>query len=387
MEENMIGLNFVFEKDELLYSLKLSTQIDQNYSLDYFDFDKQSFEDFIDYLEFLEFDQYVFIKLEENNRLKHLVSYLKAQLDMKIEVIDIEDLDNLLENSKIQEIKTELENHDLYHKLSSLKTEQIFQNGFKAFKTATYPNLPKGLLKHAFVDDLGEFISENHNLLNHFAINSAVYTNNKAAKEEWPVIIKPVADFKKLNFKIVDQEFLRKLFRQFVDSGRISLTNYIADYGVLAGIAKLNSLYFMEGQFYLDSQAKMRLGNSGDSYQKLHNQASLQLSEIDNLLIKENVKYLLTALLDITYIYGEVDFITPYNNYQIEAVDLPLKQLEWIAFKNDSAHFAFNVKTGRLFKVNDLVTQYLEYIIKDKTGNIDNKKLMSQVKEKLQVYG
>ncbi len=32
----MIGLNFVFEKDELLYSLKLSTQIDQNYSLDYF---------------------------------------------------------------------------------------------------------------------------------------------------------------------------------------------------------------------------------------------------------------------------------------------------------------------------------------------------------------
>lgn len=56
MEENMIGLNFVFEKDELLYSLKLSTQIDQNYSLDYFDFDKQSFEDFIDYLEFLEFD-------------------------------------------------------------------------------------------------------------------------------------------------------------------------------------------------------------------------------------------------------------------------------------------------------------------------------------------
>lgn len=349
----MIGLNFVFEKDGLLYSLKLSTQIDQNYSLDYFDFDNQSFEDFIDYLEFLEFDQYVFIKLEENNRLKHLVSYLKAQLDMKIEVIDIEDLDNLLENSKIQEIKTELENHDLYHKLSSLKTEQIFQNGFKAFKTATYTNLPKGLLKHAFVDDLGKFISENHNLLNHFAINSAVYTNNKVVKEEWPIIIKSVADFEKLNFKILNQESLRKLFRQF----------------------------------YLDSQAKMRLGNSGDSYQKLHNQASLQLSEIDNLLIKENVKYLLTALLDITYIYGEVDFITPYNNYQIEAVDLPLNQLEWIAFKNDSAHFAFNVKTGRLFKVNDLVTQYLEYIIKDKTGNIDNKKLMSQVKEKLQVYG
>lgn len=118
----MIGLNFVFEKDELLYSLKLSTQIEQNYSLDYFDFDNQSFEDFIDYLEFLEFlefDQYVFIKLEENNRLKHLVSYLKAQLDMKIEVIDIEDLDNLLENSKIQEIKTEEDDIDSYKRFKN----------------------------------------------------------------------------------------------------------------------------------------------------------------------------------------------------------------------------------------------------------------------------
>ncbi len=119
MEENMIGLNFVFEKDKLLYSLKLSTQIDQNYSLDYFEFDNQSFEDFIDYLEFLEFDQYVFIKLEENNRLKQLVSYLKAQLDMKIEVIDIEDLDNLLENSKIQEIKTEEDDIDSYKRFKN----------------------------------------------------------------------------------------------------------------------------------------------------------------------------------------------------------------------------------------------------------------------------
>ena len=54
----MIGLNFVFEKEELLYSLKLSTQIDKKYSLDYFDFDTQNFDDLIDYLEFLEFDQY-----------------------------------------------------------------------------------------------------------------------------------------------------------------------------------------------------------------------------------------------------------------------------------------------------------------------------------------
>ena len=130
MEENMIGLNFVFEKDGLLYSLKLSTQIDQNYSLDYFDFDNQSFEDFIDYLEFLEFDQYVFIKLEENNRLKQLVSYLKAQLDMKIEVIDIEDLDNLLENSKIQALLRQSKSFKMALKPLKLLLIQICLKGY-----------------------------------------------------------------------------------------------------------------------------------------------------------------------------------------------------------------------------------------------------------------
>ncbi|EJN93180.1 hypothetical protein ACVRW7_05655 [Streptococcus ratti] len=384
----MIGLNFVFEKDELLYSLKLSTQMDKKYSLDYFDFDNQNFEDFIDYLEFLEFDKYVFVTLDGNSRLKRLVNYLKDQLDMEIAVIDVENLDSLLEDSKIQEIKAELKNHDLYHKLSSLKTEQVFQNGFQAFKTATYPNLAKGLLKHAFVDDLGTFILENRNLLNHFAINSAVYTNDndKAVKEQSPIIIKSVSDFANLNFKILDRKSLGELFNQFVNSGRISLTDYITDYGVLTGTAKLNSLYFVKGQFYLDSQEKIRLGNSGDNYQQLHNQASLQLSENNNLVIQENVKYLLTVLLDITYVYGEMDFITPYNNYQIKAVDLPFNQLKWIAFKNDNSHFAFNVKTGRLFKINALVTQYLEYIIKSKDSHIDNE-AMSQVKEMLQVYG
>lgn len=120
MEENMIGLNFVFEKDELLYSLKLSTQIDQNYSLDYFDFDNQSFEDFIDYLEFLEFNRYIFIRLEESSRLRRLVNYLKEQLDIKIEVMAIENLDSLLEESKIQEIKTEEDGIDSYKQFKSL---------------------------------------------------------------------------------------------------------------------------------------------------------------------------------------------------------------------------------------------------------------------------
>ena len=46
----MIGLNFVYEKDELLYSLDVHVEVGEQFSLDYLDFDNQSFEDVIDYM-------------------------------------------------------------------------------------------------------------------------------------------------------------------------------------------------------------------------------------------------------------------------------------------------------------------------------------------------
>ncbi len=126
----MIGLNFVFEKEELLYSLKLSTQIDKKYSLDYFDFDTQNFDDLIDYLEFLEFDQYIFVALAENDRLNRLANYLQEQLDMEIKVVNIESVDDYLESQNLQEIKSELKNHDMYQKIVSINVEQVFKKWF-----------------------------------------------------------------------------------------------------------------------------------------------------------------------------------------------------------------------------------------------------------------
>lgn len=325
----MIGLNFVFEKEELLYSLKLSTQIDKKYSLDYFDFDTQNFDDLIDYLEFLEFDQYIFVALAENDRLNRLANYLQEQLDMEIKVVNIESVDDYLESQNLQEIKSELKNHDMYQKIVSINVEQVFKNGFKAFKTAIYPHLTRGVLKHLYVDDIDKFVTENGGLLKYLAVNSAIYTEEES------------------NF---------------------------------------NSLYFKNGQFYLDSQCNLSIGMSGESHSQLSNQVSLKVLKREKTLEGTDLKYLFPVLLDITHIYGGLNFITPYNTYKLPPVNVPSSQLSWIAFWNEERNFALNIKSGRLFKVNELVIEQLEMIIKDYSDTSERKELQ-QVKEMLQIYG
>lgn len=382
----MIGLNFVFEKEELLYSLKLSTQIDKKYSLDYFDFDTQNFEDLIDYLEFLEFDQYIFIALSENNRLNRLADYLQTQLDMEIKVVNIEHVNNYLEIQNLQEFKVELKENDMYQKLVSINAEQIFQNGFKAFKTALYPQLTRGLLKHLYVDDIDKFLTENNSLLKHLAINSAIYTNKKSISSSLPIIVKSLSDFEGKQFETLDSKKLNNTFQEFIQNGRLEITDPILDYGILLGISNFNSLYFKDGQFYLDSQCNLKIGKSGENYSQLSNQASLKTPKREEAVEETDLKYLFPILLDVTHLYGAMKFITPYNNYKLKPVNVSSSQLSWIAFCDNNRNFALNVKSGRLFKVNKLVIEQLEMIIKGYDDDPERVELQ-QVKEILQIYG
>lgn len=382
----MIGLNFVFEKEELLYSLKLSTQIDKKYSLDYFDFDTQNFDDLIDYLEFLEFDQYIFVALAENDRLNRLANYLQEQLDMEIKVVNIESVDDYLESQNLQEIKSEFKNHDMYQKIVSINVEQVFKNGFKAFKTAIYPHLTRGVLKHLYVDDIDKFVTENGGLLKYLAVNSAIYTEEESYLNSLPIIVKSLVDFEERQFMALDSKELNNALQKFIQTGRIEITDPVLDYGILLGISNFNSLYFKNGQFYLDSQCNLSIGMSGESHSQLSNQVSLKVLKREKTLEGTDLKYLFPVLLDITHIYGGLNFITPYNTYKLPPVNVPSSQLSWIAFWNEERNFALNIKSGRLFKVNELVIEQLEMIIKDYSDTSERKELQ-QVKEMLQIYG
>ena len=380
----MIGLNFVYERDELLYSLDLHVELENQFSLDYLDFDNQSFEDVIDYMEFLEFDRYIFVALEESTRLQRLVTYLSDKVDYPVRILEMGDLEKLLSDEKVLSVQKAIENHSGYQRLTALKTEQVFENGRRAFMSAVYPNLTKGLLKHLRVDQLDTFLAENQGLLLHFAINSAIYSDTYLNDPSSPLIIKSSADFSRTEtFTKVTAAELKDALEQFLKSGRLTLANHILDYGILAGISTFNSLVFEDGKFYLDSATNIPIGSSGETYQKLFNEASMTLTRQAIEGISE-VCHLFPLLIAINHSYGDLEFITPYNTYRLAAIEQSTAPLSWIAFKNSDHSFAFNLQNGRLFRINQVVLEKFEYIIKNRLDEKDT--VTQEVVEVLEAY-
>ncbi|MCH5379505.1 hypothetical protein LHV14_06040, partial [Limosilactobacillus reuteri] len=72
----MIGINFVYEKNELFRSLDIDIALSSNLTIDVFDFDTNSFDDLADYITFLYFAEYIFFGLGTPNRLLSTVSSL-----------------------------------------------------------------------------------------------------------------------------------------------------------------------------------------------------------------------------------------------------------------------------------------------------------------------
>lgn len=382
----MIGLNFVYERDELLYSLDLHIKLGNQFCLDYLDFDSQSLEDVIDYVEFLEFEQYIFVALEENVRLKRLVDYLKKKVTCPIYIFSVNDLGSLLSDEVILSVEDALEHHSSYQSLITLNTEQVYQNGYRAFMTAVYPNLTKGLLKHLRVDQLKKFFDENQSLLFHFAVNSAIYSDDSSDYPSSPIIIKSLANFKTKSFVKVTENELEGSLKEFRASGRLSLKSNVLDYGILSGISAFNSMVFENGKFYLDTATKVPIGYSGESYQKLFNKASMKLAK-RTVTANSELRHLFPLLIAINSNsnYGDLEFITPYNAYHLLAIEEGNIPLIWIAFKSSSQNFALNIQSGRLFKVNQVVLEKFEYIIKNRVAESKDS-VTQEVMEVLETY-
>ena len=64
----MIGINFVYEKDEFLKSLDTDISLSSELAVESFDFDTNSFDDLANYIEFMNFDEYIFFILRRKHR-------------------------------------------------------------------------------------------------------------------------------------------------------------------------------------------------------------------------------------------------------------------------------------------------------------------------------
>ncbi|MCU0082873.1 hypothetical protein [Streptococcus danieliae] len=335
-------------------------------------------------MDFLEFDRYVFIAVEENSRLQRLVNYLSDKVDYPITTLEMDSLGKLLSDEQVINVQKVLENHSGYRTLRTLKTEEVFENGYRAFRSAMYPHLTKGLLKHVQVDEVNTFLSENKDLIPHFAINSAIYSDTDCNDPSNPFIVRSIANFSKMEiFARLTELELRDALEEFLKSGHLMLTNHVLDYGILTGISRFNSLVFKQSTFYLDSAMNIPIGYSGESFQKLFNEASMKL-ERQVIDANNEIWCLVPLLIAMNRTYNDLEFVTPYNQYHLAAIEDRIVSLNWIAFKNSDHHFAFNLPNSRIFKINQVVFEKLEYIIKNRLDERDL--VMQKVVEVLETY-
>lgn len=353
----MIGVNFVHDSDEVLFSLDLNLNSNK-YSVDVVDFDNQSFEEYSDYLNFFEFDRYLFINLNASKRLEQVVDYLKNLVEINLEVIELTDFCKLFSEEKddiekLVEDKLEKQNFDM---------TVANYNSYLAFKTKIYPmTLEKGVLKHILVDDVYNLITKNREIIKYAAINSVIYTSQKNVMREIPCMLRNSEFLLKADCETVTREKLEEEFSNFVETGKVILKKHIVDYGILTKNSRCNSITIRDNIYYADYQQKFKVGKVGDSYQSVLS----RVIGINNLVKDDRyvLKKLYPLLIDINRYNENTVFITALNRYRYQVNDSG--NYRWIAYKCDKGNFTFNIEKQRLFKVNDNFIVSFEKIIKN----------------------
>lgn len=343
----MIGINFVYEKDEFLKSVDPHISLSSELAVESFDFDTNSFDDLADYIEFMNFDEYIFFGLGNPQRLIRVVNYLQGLVKIPIKFINQNTASNYLNDHELVHLCDEV------NKLSKLNVNEAFLQGYRCFQTNLYPlTLRKGILKHLKVDNLALFLEENTDLLRYFGINSAIYSKNKQNKFLLPIIHLDSDEydlqFSKAHF-LESQDILLQNINDFIHTGKVAEKKVPLNYGTLVGINKFHSLYFHNKNFFLDSEYKYKVGTSGDKYQNIINIAS---TIIPTIQVPLSVKQLYPTLIHINNVYDDINFITAYNRYKLPPCEF--SSFDWIGFTTKKQKIVFNLPTQRVFEVNTL---------------------------------
>ncbi|MFW3505554.1 hypothetical protein ACN68I_07130 [Aerococcus viridans] len=373
MENN--GYNLVYEKDEIINSIKMNA-INDNYIIDYFDFNTNSFEEFIDYLDFIEYDSYTFISIYESNRLDKIISFLSNALpNIYFKRI------SLTEFLQKENLKIDNETYKQIEVLENTNTEEILNRGFLSFMTGRYPiEIPRGVIKHVLIDEGSNISKISDSLLNKFAINSCIYVKKNIVNSEclFPIIVKDYYYFDKNNdLEAKEIKDIELMLNVFIETGKIEDSkSLIKSFDYITGISNFNSLTIGDSKYYIDPIKKYYIGDLSDEYINLHN--SLSNTVDSNLFLKNyDRNYLFMFLLYTNVFNMELNIkkmITPFNKNILSVKNYNAMYLNWVAFiDNQSDIYLYNITGNRLFKINQYFLEIFEYIIKDENTEMFSK--------------
>ena len=386
----MKALNFIFESNGLLYSQKIKLSKINDYKVDYYDFDRNTFSDFEDYIDFMNFSEYRFITLTQVERLPKFISYMEDKIDTKFIISPYNEFIEKFDTQEKQKIDNTVKTSGSLSALKRGQFDQILNDGYKSCICQLYPaSFRKNLIKHIFIDNIHDIEKISETVLGNMAINSEFIFKGSISEKsnKFPFICNPETKFKNamLAPQVVSSDYLYDKICNFISNGKITnLSPYIEDYGSITDIDDFHSLRIFNGSYYLDMQKERKLGGISNSYKVLIN---------NYLLINQNNKFkeinpallrLLPFLIDIEKVYGSSTiFVTPYNYYKLQKVNKRVENIDWIGFSTEKNKYVYSLNKRRLFEVSSTFLDSLEYIIKNQIEDSENKEVIEKVQEKL----
>lgn len=374
----MRALTFLTINKEIFEPLKISKEladqlINLNYTIDTYNFNTNTFEDYIDYLDFQEYETLTYIYVGETKRLFNFIDYIQMNIETDLSGLSWDSM-----NKTTCEISDLLMN---YQHNSEFNGEQSIQNGIKALLTGIYPAEFAGILKHIYVSDTDLVVSIDHSILMKMAINSSIIVGNtEFIKNDFlnsPHIVvglKSYIDSEKFLYLGND---IKKNIKQFVRSGKIELfdSELVVDYMADQNFFSTSSLFISPEGCYLDYKKERLVSlNTSCSYSEYLLKVSEMQKDGTNWRKRENIAHLYFVLANVLRQLKMSDnyVVTPYNALHFDANIEFNHEFNYIGIQNNKNFYCYSLQENKLYETEADFLIILEAYYKDKLEELED---------------
>jgi hypothetical protein len=373
----MIGITLVEESNYVLKNVEdvmLSDIVKENVSIeelsiDTYNFDTNTFLDLLEYTEFQEYADYVFVNFSKSKRLPKIVSFLNTFSEStKFHFISIEDgkeslFDRYLDRGKLQNYERKIDSSEL-----------ILKNGLMALFTGIYPRIfRKNIIKHIYFEQQVDVENLHSSVYLNCAINHGLYIDE--SKKDWDSEVPSIITFKnslqtfnkEYELEELSEKELRQQLQEFMESGVVTWQkrkNGIIDYSQMLSLGLERRLFVYADGVYLDYQRTKKLTSLINC---TFSEIELAKSRLNQKIEKNGLYEVYPLLVSIAKSMEDeyLTFITPFNNYQFDSIELESYPSEWVVFSTSETHFALHVLSNRTFEVNQLFVEIFEAQMKE----------------------
>ncbi|WP_156324030.1 hypothetical protein [Bacillus sp. JCM 19034] len=346
-------------------------------SLELFDFNLNTVNDFYSFLKFYHITEYIVIC--DGERIYRFVRFLNSNYNIRFHLLnsqlDIQIGNKQLYPNFIRNMSSIKMNHQKHF---SQETSSI-KNELQLMLTGHYPlNIQENRIKHLYVESAELFEHIDNSVMKNCIINAVVFYDKSmidTGSELFPILInfqRMKETVKSMNLIYRNEQEVLTFIHAFKTTGEVFNPQYtkgMLDYTSIMNIDRNNRLFYYNDGIYRDYHKKHLITNKfkADFYE-LVNYLSFKNTKIMTPLLRVYPMVLnISAILKEKRMY----MITPYNAYFIKDCLTKHKNFNLIGLVIGEACYVYDIYKNKNYKVNNAFLLLLEFYLKEKMDSLD----------------